>query len=60
MAQGATQALAQLLATPLFDVRVRALMGLGMLLPGREPVQLLLAQQPGAISHLTVRSACRA
>ncbi|KAG2444753.1 hypothetical protein HXX76_001497 [Chlamydomonas incerta] len=50
--QGAVSKLAALLATPNNDVRVRALMGLGMLLSKNQPNQLLLAKDTAAVKQL--------
>ncbi|KAG2501785.1 hypothetical protein HYH03_000285 [Edaphochlamys debaryana] len=50
--QGAVTKLAGLLATENHDVRVRALMGLGMLLPQRGPNQVALAGDAAAVGLL--------
>ncbi|GLC43330.1 hypothetical protein PLESTB_001339200 [Pleodorina starrii] len=50
--QGAVEKLAGLLATPNHDVRVRALMGLGMLLSKSNDNQLLLAKNSAAVVNL--------
>ncbi|EFJ43516.1 hypothetical protein VOLCADRAFT_121421 [Volvox carteri f. nagariensis] len=50
--QGAVEKLASLLATPNHDVRVRSLMGLGMLLSKSNDNQLLVARNAVAVSNL--------
>ncbi|GIL43861.1 hypothetical protein Vafri_1456 [Volvox africanus] len=50
--QGAVEKLASLLATPNHDVRVRALMGLGMMLPKSNDNQVFMAGNAAAITNL--------
>ncbi|GIL81928.1 hypothetical protein Vretimale_1457 [Volvox reticuliferus] len=50
--QGAVEKLVSLLATPNHDVRVRALMGLGMMLPKSNDHQVLVARNTAAITNL--------
>lgn len=52
VAAGAVPALASLLPTPSFEVRVRALMALGMLVPSSADAQEALAQAPGALEQV--------
>lgn len=50
--QGAVGALCKLLATPNHEVRVRALMGLGMLLPNNTAAQVAVAKDKTAVGNL--------